>query len=114
MRELLIKWIREAMAMQSGEELYIPADSKQASDDFYGLLRKELNILRTIEPEEAAKLRASTAFKDSQFWVVIKKIAVTPLVAFKKDVEGTVSRVTISNDKEVQRIQRLKEATYDK
>lgn len=111
MRELLIKWLREGMALQSGEELYIPADSKIAQNDFYQALRRELHILRQIQPEDAAKLRISTTYKDVQFWVVIKKIALTPLVAFKKCNDGTVSRVEISNEKN-NRIYKLMEAEY--
>jgi TusA-related sulfurtransferase len=112
MRELIIKWLREAMQLSSGEELFIPADSKTAQDDMYSYMRKELNILKNIEPEEAVKLRISTTFRDKGFWVVIKKISVTPLVAFKKDVNGEVSRVSISNDKDQLRLARLKEADH--
>ena len=111
MRELLIKWLREGLALKSGEELYIPADNKTAQNDFYQALRRELHILRQIQPEEASKLRISTTFKDGSFWVVIKKIALTPLVAFKKDTDGVVSRVEIVNDKNKLRIAKLKEAS---
>jgi hypothetical protein len=114
MRELLIKWLNEGIAMQSGEELYIPTDSAAYQKDLYNLLRKELCILRSIDAENAAKLRIYTVYKDRQFWVVIKKINVTPLVAFKKTAEGVISRVTISNEKEKQRLVRLKEADHVK
>lgn len=114
MRELLIKWLREAMELQSGEELYIPADSKLSQEDMYGLLRKELTVLKSIEPEEAVKIRISTTFKDKNFWVVMKKVTVTPLVAFKKDIDGTVSRVAISNDKDKLRMEKLKELDHAK
>jgi hypothetical protein len=114
MREILIKWLREGLELQTGEELYIPCDNKVAQGDFYNSLRKELAVMRGLDSEEAAKLRISSAYKDRQFWVTIKKIALTPLTAFKKDNEGQVSRVTISNDKDKLRIQRLKEASYVK
>lgn len=109
MRELLIKWLQEGLKLGSGEELYIPADSKLAQQDFYQAIRKELIVLRSIQPEAASKLRISTTYKDGQFWVVIKKIALTPLVAFKKNNEGTVSRVEISNERDKLRIATLKE-----
>lgn len=108
MRELLIQWLRKAMEMKSGEELYIPCDTKVSQADFYSLLRKELGILRNIDSTEAVKLRVYTTYKDGQFWVVLKKIAVTPLVAFKKDIEGTISRVHISNTKDQERLEMLK------
>lgn len=109
MRELLIKWLREGVALQPGEELYIPVDNQTSQTDFYNLLRKELTVMRQLD-SEAVKLRIFTTFKDRQFWVVIKKITVTPLVAYRKGLNGTVERVNITNDKDKLRIVRLKEA----
>ena len=108
MRELLIKWLQEGLALKSEEELYIPADSKANQADLYNLLRRELGILRQVDAENAAKLRISTVYKDRQFWIILKKISLTPLVAFKKDAEGTVTRVTISNERDKRRLERLK------
>jgi hypothetical protein len=108
MRELLIKWLREGLALQSGEEIYIPADNKTNQGDLYNMLRRELSILRNIDAEGAAKLRISTTFKDGAFWVVLKKISVTPLIAFKKNNDGEVSRITITNTSEQDRITKLK------
>ena len=108
MRELLIKWLYEGLELETGEELYIPADSKVNQQDIYQLLRKELNVLRNIDAEKAAKLRISTNYKDGQHWIVLKKISVTPLVAFKKDRDGNVSRVSIRNEKDMERIKLLK------
>ena len=111
MKNLIIQWLYKGLELESGEELYIPVDNKVAQSEMYNALRKELGVLRQIDAEKAAKLRISSTWKDNAFWVVLKKISVTPLVAFKKDADGTVSRVTIVNDKDNQRIQRLKEAS---
>lgn len=97
------------MQLTTGEELFIPTDSQTAQKDTYSLFRKELEILRHIEPEESAKIRIYTTYKDGKFWVGLKKVAITPLVAFKKDVNGTVSRLSITNDRETDRIKMLKE-----
>lgn len=110
MRELIIKWLYEAMELETGEELYIPADNEANQKDLYSMLRKELGILRQLQAENAAKLRIYPQFKDMNHWVVIKKISVTPLVAFKKSTDGKVSRVHITNDKEQARINKFKEA----
>lgn len=109
MRTLIVQWLHEGLKMNTGEELYIPCDNEQSQKDNYQLFRKELNTLRAVSPTEAAKLRVFSTFKDTQFWVVIKKISVTPLVAFKKSADG-VSRVTISNDRDAQRLANLKGA----
>lgn len=114
MRELIIKWLREGLKLESGEEIYIPTDSKPNQSDMYNLLRKELAVMRQIDVSDASKLRISTTYKDSQFWVVIKKISLTPLVAFKKDIDGTVSRLTLTHDKHQERLQMLKEADHGK
>ena len=98
------------MNLNTGEELYIPADNSISQKDFYNAIRKELNILRNVNTEEAAKLRIYNTYKDGKFWTVIKKIAITPLTAFKKDSEGNVSRVVISNDKDKLKRQKLMEA----
>jgi len=109
MREIIIKWLREATQLNTGEELYIPTDNQTAQKDTYGLFRKELEILRRIEPEESAKIRIYTTYRDGKFWVGLKKVSITPLVAFKKDADGTVSRISITNERETDRIKMLKE-----
>lgn len=94
MREILINWLHESLKMDTGEEMYIPADSKDHQKELYKAFRKELDVMRDIDPESAAKLRVGTAFKDLKFWVMIRKINATPLTAFKKGTDGVV-KVTI-------------------
>lgn len=113
MRDLLIKWLNEGMALQTGEELYIPSDNAVSQKDFYNAIRKELNILRNINTVEAAKLRIFNTYKDGKFWTVVKKISITPLVAFKKNSDGVVSRVEIVNEKDKLKRQKLMEAQND-
>lgn len=98
MREILIKWLHEGLKLETGEEIYLPVDSEPEQRSTYKNLRKELDILKCIDPVNAVKLRISTSYKDSKMWVVIKKISVTPLVAFKKGING-VERVKIEHKK---------------
>lgn len=98
MRTLIIKWLHEALKLQTGEEIYIPADNKDTQKDLYKMFRRELDTLREIDPEGAAKIRVGTAFKDMKMWVMLRKVSVTPLVAFKKSASG-VERVSITNDR---------------
>lgn len=95
MREIIIGWLHEGLTMKTGEELFIPSDSKDHQRELYKYFRKELDIMRELDPEGAAKLRVSTQFKDLRFWVVIKKINATPLTAFRKGTDGVV-KVTIT------------------
>ena len=109
MREIVIGWLQKGCSLSTGEELYIPTDSANSQKDMYKDFRRELEVLKRIDPEESVKLRISTTYRDGGFWVVIKKIAITPLVAFIKSADG-VRKVSIDYEKQKTRIAKLMEA----
>jgi len=96
MREILNRWLEEALASKTGEELLLPADNKKNADSLIHKLQGELKILSEIDPMSAGELQVSRDYRDHRFWVVIKKVKYSPFIGFKKKVDGTVERVEIS------------------
>lgn len=106
MRDLLVQWLYKALEMDTGEELYIPSDNKDNQKEMYKQFRRELDTMRKLDPENAAKIRVSTTYKDTKFWVVLKKVSVTPLTAYKKGANG-IERVQIVNERDALRREKL-------
>ena len=56
-----------------------------------------MKVLAKIDPTASSELQIITRFKDHRFWLVIKKIAYSPLIGFKKGKNGEVKRVLIND-----------------
>jgi len=113
-REIVIKWLHKATEeLTTGEELLFPAETKPDQKDKRRLFINELRILNKIDPVAAAEIQIYSRFRDHRFWVVIKKIAFSPLVAFKRDVKGNIERVIIEDDSEkMRRLSLMKSDDY--
>ena len=103
-RRLALKWLDSVNeGLQPGEELLLPAKDKKDVKQQQILFLKELRILSTIDPIASSQLQITTRFKDHRFWLVIKKISFSPLIAFKKGRNGEVERVIITDSSERRR-----------
>lgn len=96
MKEIIMQWLYKGLELKTGEELYIAADGKDHQKELYKMFRKELEVMRNINPEDAAKLKIGCTFKDLRFWIFVKKMNITPLVGFKKS-DDEVTRVTVAS-----------------
>ena len=112
MRELLIRWLHQALSLKNGEEIYLPADTKDAQKKLQKLLNKELDVLKQIDAENGSKLHVIPAFKDARFWIILKKIETSPLIGFKKGEDGT-ERVILDSNAEKERSRRIKLMSLD-
>jgi len=106
MRNLIIKWLHEALALKPGEELYLPVDTKAAQKQLHKDFKKEIEILKEIDPLEGSRIHAIPTYKDNRFWLMLKKHETSPLVAFKRGNDGT-ERVTVASGAERKRRIRL-------
>lgn len=105
-RDLLIRWIEEALAQKTGEELHLPVETRQDRKMLQKALQKEIEILRRIDPVPASTLVLSPKTHQAQLYVVIKKVMMTPLVGFRKLQDGTTERIEIDHSRD--RWRRLK------
>lgn len=105
-RDILIRWIEEALAANTGEEMHLPVETRNDRKALAKALQKEVEILRRIDPVPASTLVISQRTKDAQLYVIIKKVMMTPLVGFLKRTDGTTERVEISHERD--RWRRLK------
>jgi len=113
-REIIIKWLHKATEeLATGEELLFPAETKPDQKEKKRMFIAELKILNKIDPVAAAEIQITSRFKDHRFWIVIKKIAFSPLIAFKKGLDGKVERVLIDADSEkFRRLSLMKQDGY--
>lgn len=92
------KWLQSVIDnLSTGEELLLPATSKRDVKEKLTLFSKELKVLSKIDPSSSSELQITTRFKDHRFWLVIKKIAYSPLIAFKKGENGEVKRILMED-----------------
>lgn len=103
-RKLAQKWMQSVLEeLSTGEELLLPTTSKQDVKEKFKLFSSELRILAKIDAISASELRITTRFKDHRFWLVIKKVAYSPFIAFKKGKDGEVERVLMDDSSERRR-----------
>lgn len=103
-RRLIQRWLQNVVdELSRGEELLFPAKSKRDMKEKQRLFIDELQILTEIDPISASELQIATRFKDHRFWLVVKKVAFSPLIAFKKRRDGKVKRVLIEDSSERRR-----------
>ena len=106
-RALVIKYLKEAVDLEYGEELYIPAESKNDQMHLLKTLIQEIRVLERIDPLTASSLIIHGAFKSHRLWVVLKKVVSSPTTAFRKGTGGEVERVNFDFDSERSRRIRL-------
>ncbi|MCE7738498.1 MAG: hypothetical protein GPJ50_03875 [Candidatus Heimdallarchaeota archaeon] len=103
-RRLAQQWLQTAVdELSKGEELLLPTNTKQDAKEKLRLFSKELRVLAKIDLISASELQIATRFKDHRFWLVIKKVAFSPLIAFKKRKSGEVKRILIDDPSERRR-----------
>lgn len=105
-RDLLIRWLEEALQAQTGEELHLPVETRKDRKALLKALQKELETLRKIDPIPASTLVLSERTKDGKLYVIAKKVMMTPLVGFLKRQDGTTERIEIDHSRD--RWRRLK------
>lgn len=113
-QEIIIRWLQKASEeMEAGEIMLFPADTRQDQKDKKKLFLKELKILAKVDPVAASQLQITAKFEDHRLWIVIKKIAFSPLIAFKKNIDGSVERIVIEdNSEKLRRLSLMKSDGY--
>lgn len=103
-RRIANQWLQSVSeGLSSGEELLLPAKSKQDVREKQRLFLSELRVLAKVDPIAASELQLATRFKDHRFWLVIKKVSFSPLIAFKKGRDGEVERILMDDSSERRR-----------
>jgi len=99
--------------MEVGEFMLFPANTRQDQKDKRKLFNRELKILHKVDPVAASQLQITQKFEDHRFWVVVTKVAFSPLIAFKKDKDGNVQRIIMEDDSEkLRRLSLMKQDGY--
>ena len=110
---IALKWLHQAIELKTGEEIMLPAESRSDLKERKRLLSQELKVLNKVDPVNASQLQIATRFKDHRYWIVLKKVAFSPLIAFKVGTDGQVERVVLEDNYEkLRRIRLMKDDGY--
>ena len=108
-RDILISWIEKALEAKTGEELYLPVETKDEQKILLKALKKEVEILKRIDPVVASRLVPFKRTADGKIWVGVRLVMMTPLVGFLKREDGTTERIEISHERNrLRRLQLMK------
>jgi hypothetical protein len=96
-------WIEKATSLNPGEKLFIESDSAKAQRRLERDLTRARDTFSLVNPVESSKISIRTTYKDRKFWVVLLKLASSPLIGYKKDAAGDVVKITLGVEPEQQR-----------
>jgi len=98
---MLKDWFCEALSLQAGEELLLPAASKAEATR----LRNRLLKLREEYPDQADAESVSirVTLVKRRFFVALRREPLSPTVAFKRATDGSIVRVTLSSRERLRR-----------
>ena len=99
---MLKDWFCEALSLQSGEELLLPAASKAEATR----LRNRLLKLRDKYPDQAdaESISIRVTLIKRRFFVALRREPLSPTVAFKRAADGSIVRVTLPTRERLRRI----------
>lgn len=101
---LVLEWLEKAKELQPGEEYHYAVPNYEEQLRLARDLRRELKHFAEINPVEASKFQVLKKYRDKHHFVYLRKIGGTPLIAFKKDLHGKISRVSIELKDRTKRI----------
>jgi len=98
---MLKDWFCEALSLQSGEELLLPAASKAEATR----LRNRLLKLRDEYPDQAdaESISIRVTLVKRRFFVALRREPLSPTVAFKRAADGSIVRMTLSSHERLRR-----------
>ena len=102
-RELILKWLEQALEQDLHTKIFIPAESKDDVRKLKTAFMKEVEVLYQIDPERASTLLVGYTRKDQRWWIVIERVIGNVLVGFVKLPNGTVKRIQVADDSERER-----------
>lgn len=108
-REILIKWIDQAIAMNPGESIFLPGENRDYAKSLARKFRNELKIVSELDPVRANKIQVHTTVKETLYWVELKRTFGNPLVGFKKGKDGETVKITIEDPEKKRRLLLMKE-----
>lgn len=91
-REKLIDILYRTAALSPGEELFIPAISKQQQSSIIRNLFRELKLMSELNPEPASTISITPAFRDSRFWVKLSNSTPPLSTFFIKGEDGGIKK----------------------
>lgn len=91
MSEVYRVWFRKAAALKPGERIFLPVESKNDGTHINAILRKEQEAFARIDADEAASVLVTpNVLRDGRLWIILRKLAYSPLVGYMKSNDEAV------------------------
>jgi len=107
-KEIIRLWLEKAYDIEPGESIYLAAETRALARFLCTEIRGELRIMAEIEPLKASKLSVGTMISDGMYWACIKRSFGSPLVGFKKTMDGGSVRMTLEDPERRRRLNLMK------
>ena len=107
MRNVILQWLHKAAQLPAGEEIYLPVETKPEQKSLIRQYTSEIQVLKQIDAVTGSQLHVAPVYKDGKLWIVLRKLATSPVVGFQKNtLTGEIQRVSVVDD--AARIRRIR------
>lgn len=111
-RDIILAWLEQVEHIEIGETIYIPTDSRKASNDIAKLFKKEIKLLSELDPVRGGRIFLATQARDGQWWITLTRVTTSPLIGFVKTKSGDIVRTTLEDPEKVRRLRLMREDGY--
>jgi hypothetical protein len=91
-REKIISILQRVLNSETGSSVFIPCSSKKEQQDTYTCVVRELKIMSSIDPADAAAITHRAIFKDGRFWVVLSHVEPALGCIYIKSKDGKLTK----------------------
>ena len=99
MSEITRIWFEEGKKLKIGQAIFIRVASKKEQTAIAKALEKEKESYTKVEPMLASQLFIAKTLKNLKPYVIIERKYRSPYIAFLKDTDGTLSKLTIDPER---------------
>jgi len=92
-------WIEEAKKLEINQAIFLRVANKSEQTDLANALEKEKENFASLDTVHASQLFINKVLKNARQYVVIERKYRTPFVAFLKDTDGSLSKLTIDPER---------------
>jgi len=94
---LSYQWFQQALSLKEEEEIFIPVSSKIEQKTLCKDIRRVATEYNTVDKVKASRIEVVGSFRDSRLWIRIHIKPTSPLVGFKKDANGNMKRIVLTD-----------------
>jgi serine/threonine protein kinase len=103
-RDVVIRWINKVLDSEMNTEYWITCHNKEHQKGLIKDFKKEIKILQEINAKDAMQVQLTPTYKKQGnniiLYLVLKKIPGTPFIGFKREPDGSTSKIDLREEEE--------------